>query len=103
MNTRFAAISFAAAILILRGTAIGSLPNPEELAYAAPAIGYYVVEVRHWACKYEWIEQRRSGNTIVYRVTFRSQEKCSRSKRDEYFDLFYDAKLHKVSKMVPAK
>jgi hypothetical protein len=90
--------------LLLRATAIGGLlPNPEELAYAAPVIGHYVVEVRHWTCKYEWTENRRSGNTIVYRVTFPAQEKCSRSKRDEHFDLFYDAKTHKVIKMIPAK
>ncbi|MEY2482688.1 MAG: hypothetical protein QOK24_1216 [Verrucomicrobiota bacterium] len=76
----------------------------DELVHAAPAIGYYIVKVRPWwTCKYGWEEVRREGATIVYEITFAGDQKCSRSKRTEYFELFYDSRRHKVLKMVPSK
>jgi hypothetical protein len=93
-----------ALVFVPRGTATPGLPNMDELVHAAPAIGYYIVKVRPWwTCKYGWEEVRREGATIVYEITFAGDQKCSRSKRTEYFELFYDSRRHKVLKMVPSK
>jgi hypothetical protein len=108
MNARFLRIAAAAVAIMTSRAALSTepfgLPDFDELTHAAPTIGYYIVSVRPWwRCSYDWKEERREGHLIVYRVTFAGDQKCSRSKRTEYFDLYYSRKLDKVIKMVPAK
>lgn len=112
MNAPFLRIAIAAAAIMTSRAALSAdprfgpinLPNLDEITHAAPKIGYYVLAVRpYWTCAYNWKEARREGHLIVYRITFPGDQKCSRVKRTEYFDLYYSRKLDKVIKMVPAK
>jgi len=108
MNARFSRTAIAALVVMTGRAALGAgplgLPDVDELTHAAGAINHYVFAIRPWwTCEYNWTEARREANAIVYRITFAGGQKCSRTKRTEYFDLFYSRRLDKVIKMVPAK
>lgn len=107
MNARFSRIAIAAIVVMTCRAALGAgpfgLPYVDELTHAGAAINHYVAAVRPWwTCEYSWTEAHREANAIVYEITFAGNQKCSRTKRTEYFDLFYSRKLDKVIKMVPA-
>lgn len=107
MNTCLARLFIVAALVVFTSRVALSaepfgLPDLNELKRAGATIPYYVVSVRPWwTCKFEWTESRRQPNTIVYKITFPGDQKCSKSKRTEVFDLFYNPRLDKVIKMVP--
>jgi hypothetical protein len=72
-------------------------PEVEEELRAQSAIKRYLHETHPWwTCEYTAEILPREGRLLVHRVVLVADEKCSRSRRRERFDVLYDPKRDKI-------